>query len=84
MPLFKEGVVVVNVARRSPAGRLRWVREGDIIRGVNGVTVNRVSALQDELGQDVAEFVYRIERDGQVADCVIADRGRRFGCQRVR
>ncbi|MBB4212366.1 serine protease Do [Rhodothalassium salexigens DSM 2132] len=81
---FAEGVVVVAVERRSPAGRLRWLRKGDIIRGVDGTKVDDVAELERLLDDTGSPFNYRIERDGQVADCVIADRGRRFGCQRVR
>ncbi|MGF1604976.1 MAG: Do family serine endopeptidase [Rhodothalassiaceae bacterium] len=81
---LKTGVAVLRVERRSPAGRLNWVRPGDVLLAVNEQYVTTVDELEAALEQSALPFSYRMERSNQLLDCLIASGGRRFGCQPAR
>ena len=59
------GVIILNIARGSPAHRLRMAR-GDTIVSVNGVPIDRVSVLRDLVAEPQRNWFLRLRRRGQL------------------
>lgn len=59
------GVVVLGVARGSPAERLR-LRTGDVVVSVNNQPIDRVTTLQQALERASGSWVVSIRRDDRV------------------
>jgi Do/DeqQ family serine protease len=62
---FVNGVMIVDIARGSPANRLRF-EIGDFIREVNNSKVDSVSELSTLLGKQINRWSISIEREGKV------------------
>jgi len=60
-----KGVAVVEVERNSPAGGF-GLRPGDIVREVNGQTIDNARKLSDASQQNARWWRFTIERDGQL------------------
>jgi Do/DeqQ family serine protease len=60
-----KGVAVVEVERNSPAGGF-GLRPGDIVREVNGQTIDSARKLSDASQQNARWWRFTIERDGQL------------------
>lgn len=60
----KEGVVVLNVQRGSPAAANR-IQPGDIIREINGEMVLRVADIEPLIAQDSRRWIFVVERQGR-------------------
>ncbi|MFC5386777.1 DegQ family serine endoprotease [Aquamicrobium segne] len=60
-----KGVVVVEVERNSPAGGF-GLRAGDIVREVNGQTMDTTRKLVDASQQNARWWRFTLERDGQL------------------
>ncbi len=74
------GVVVTKVDRRSPAGRRRFVRLGDVITLLNGTRIELVAELNSALEVQATDYFYRLRRGGRTIECGI--RGQRsFFCR---
>jgi serine protease Do len=63
MPLLAKGVAIVSVTAGTPSSGYGF-QSGDIVRGVNGVAVNRVSDLQRALA-GASHWDLVIDRSGQ-------------------
>ncbi|MEJ2119453.1 MAG: Do family serine endopeptidase [Alphaproteobacteria bacterium] len=59
------GVVIMQIARGSPAHRLRMAR-GDLIVSVNGVAITRVSVLKDMVAEPQRNWFVQLRRRGQL------------------
>ncbi|WP_262691220.1 Do family serine endopeptidase [Kordiimonas aestuarii] len=77
---FLKGVVVLEVDRRTPAGRYQFLLPGDILLGINGVRVEQVSDLTDTLTDGDERYVYQLRRRGQALECMIIP-NRSFRCR---
>ncbi|MCJ8520659.1 Do/DeqQ family serine protease [Pseudorhizobium tarimense] len=64
MPADKAGVVVVDVSRGSPAGRLGF-QPKDIVISLNGIAVDSTKTMEAMLDDDPGFWRVEIERDGQ-------------------
>lgn len=62
-----EGIVILDVARGSPARRLRF-RAGDIIQAVNGRPFESTLALENYLKGPTQQWTIRFEREGRVRE----------------
>ncbi|WP_417451846.1 Do family serine endopeptidase [Kordiimonas sp.] len=80
LDLFLKGVAVLEVDRRTPAGRYQFLLPGDILLGINGNRIERVSDLTPVLGEDEERYVYQIRRRGQALECMIIP-NRSFRCR---
>ena len=60
----KQGVVVLNVQRGSPAAANR-IQPGDIIREINGETISRVSDIEPLIAEDSRRWIFVVERQGR-------------------
>jgi len=60
-----DGVVILDIARGSPAHRLRMAR-GDMIVSVNGVAIRRVSALKEIVAEPQRGWFVQLRRRGQL------------------
>jgi Do/DeqQ family serine protease len=78
--IFLKGVVVLEIDRRTPAGRYQFLVPGDIVLGINGNRVERVSDLMDALAEDQENYVYQLRRRGQNLECMIVP-NRSFRCR---
>ena len=58
------GVVVLDVARRSPAGRI-GLQQGDIVRAISGQPVDDVAGLEATLARQALPWRLEIERGGR-------------------
>jgi serine protease Do len=74
------GVVVTNVSRRSPAGRMQFVRPGDVITFLNEKRIARVAELNAVLEAEATDYFYRLRRRGRLIECGIRG-GRSFFCR---
>ena len=81
---FIRGVVVLEVERRSPAGRFQYLVPGDILRQVNGSGVDYVEDLDAALHENEDRYVYQVQRRGQLLECGIIPNRRAFRCNRLR
>lgn len=72
---MRDGVVALEVARRSPAGRLGFVRPGDIIVNVQNERIGSVEDLKDIADRDWEQWLYRVERGGRQLDCAVFRNG---------
>ncbi len=77
---FAKGVVVLEIARNSPAARYRLLRPGDIIVAVNGQEVTTVDGLKKALAKDPKSFRYKVRREDRTFDCG-PSAGGGLGCQ---
>jgi Do/DeqQ family serine protease len=59
------GVVIMQIARGSPAHRLRMAR-GDLIVSVNGVAITRVSVLKELVAEPQRNWFVQLRRRGQL------------------
>jgi len=59
------GVIILDIARGSPAHRLRMAR-GDTIVSVNGVSIDRVSILRDLVAEPHRNWFLQLRRRGQL------------------
>ena len=66
----QRGVIVLEVRRRSPAARL-GLRAGDLIRAVNGTTVETVADLQNGLANRRSSWRLTIQRGDRLVETVI-------------
>lgn len=78
--IFLKGVVVLEIDRRTPAGRYQFLVPGDIVLGMNGNRVETVSDLMDALAEDQENYVYQLRRRGQNLECMIVP-NRSFRCR---
>ena len=67
---FSPGVIILEVERRSTAGRLGF-RPGDMIQAVNGEAVKSVDGVQGLLTRRVARWRITIERGGKTLGLVV-------------
>lgn len=74
------GVIVLEVSRRSPAGRRQFVRQGDIFLSMNDLEVAEVGDLQALLGEPHEDYIYRLRRGQRVIECGIIG-NRSFYCR---
>lgn len=64
IPYEKDGVVVLQVQRNSPASANR-IRPGDILLEINGEPVERVRDIEHLIRQDLQRWVFVVERQGR-------------------
>jgi S1-C subfamily serine protease len=64
MPVESQGVVIEDVARGSPAGRLGF-EPRDIIVNINGTDIASTEVLQQIIDADASFWRVEIERNGQ-------------------
>ena len=64
LPGNKQGVVVLNVQRGSPAAANR-IKPGDIVREINGETVSKVVDIEPLIAKDLRRWVFVVERQGR-------------------
>ncbi|GAB4576396.1 MAG: Do family serine endopeptidase [Rhodothalassiaceae bacterium] len=69
------GVVIAEIAGRSPAGRYGFVRPGDILLILQGREIESVADVRDIIGQPWESWVYRVARGGRHLDCAIYPNG---------
>ncbi len=67
---FVRGVMIVDLARGSPANRLRF-KIGDLIRNVNGAKVETVSQLKALLNRRMEQWRITIDRKGKSLNLTI-------------
>lgn len=60
-----KGVTVVDINRDSPAADFGF-QPGDIVREVNGVTIDTASTLEQAVKQDTRWWRFTVERGGQI------------------
>ena len=77
---FLTGVAVLEVDRRTPAGRYQFLMPGDILLTINGTKVDLVADLDRALTEDEDRYVYQIRRRGQPLECLIVP-NRSFRCR---
>ncbi|HXV29287.1 MAG TPA: Do family serine endopeptidase, partial [Sinorhizobium sp.] len=65
MPASSQGVVVTEINRGSPAARI-GLEPKDIVRSVNGATIDSSKTLVGVLAEDASFWRVEIERDGQI------------------
>ena len=80
---FLRGVVVLEVERRTPAGRYQFLIPGDVIQTVNGTPVEYVADLENAIDEAAERFVYQVQRRGRVQECIIVP-NRSYRCNAVR
>ncbi len=65
------GVIVLTIHRRSPAGRTRFLRPGDIVVAVNGERVKSVRNLSQLLNLRVRRWRVSLRRKGRILNVEI-------------
>lgn len=65
MPTSSQGVVVTDINRGSPAARI-GLQPRDIVRSVNGITIDSSKTLETAVADDASFWRVEIERDGQI------------------
>lgn len=60
----KQGVVVLNVQRGSPASANR-LKPGDILREINGDTVSKVADIEPLIAENLRRWIFVVERQGR-------------------
>lgn len=80
---FREGVMVLEVERRSPSARYQFLVPGDVILAVNGNAVDFVADLNDAIDETAERYVYQVQRRGRVQECIVVP-NRSFRCNVVR
>jgi len=80
VPSDKQGVIVLDIQRGSPAAANR-LRPGDIIREINGEPIARVADIEPVISQQGRRWVFVVERQGRE---VIMDRDGNFFRQYTR
>jgi len=73
------GVVVLDIARQSPALRYRLLRPGDVILEVNSHRVATIEDLKSGLKVD-GPFSYRVRRGDRMIECAQGENGN-FSCR---
>lgn len=76
----KQGVVVLNVQRGSPAATNR-IQPGDILREINGETISRVADIEPLIEKDLRRWIFVVERQGRE---IVMDRNGNFFRQYTR
>ncbi|MEM9278454.1 MAG: trypsin-like peptidase domain-containing protein, partial [Pseudomonadota bacterium] len=64
LPSDKQGVIVLQVQRGSPASANR-IRPGDILREINGEAIDRVQDVEPLIRDDLRRWVFVVERQGR-------------------
>ncbi|WP_417457535.1 Do family serine endopeptidase [Kordiimonas sp.] len=77
---FLKGVIVLEVDRRTPAGRYQFLSPGDILLGINGNRIDYVADIDAALEEDAERYIYQIRRRGQQQECMIIP-NRSFRCR---
>jgi len=80
VPSDKQGVIVLDIQRGSPAAANR-LRPGDIIREINGEQITRVADLEPVISQRGRRWIFVVERGGRE---VVMDRDGNFFRQYTR
>lgn len=80
---FLKGVVVLQVGRRTAAGRYQFLAPGDILLAVNGNRIDRVADLETAIDENDERYVYQFRRRGRVRECQIVP-NRSFRCSDIR
>ena len=73
------GVVVLDIARQSPALRYRLLRPGDVIVEINNRRVTTIEDMKAALKVE-GPFSYRIRRGERMIECAQAENGN-FSCR---
>lgn len=70
--LPEQGVIILEMARNSPAARIGVLQPGDIIEAINGNAVGTVDALEKAVAQAGGGAVsFRFQRGGQRGECAV-------------
>ncbi len=70
--LPEQGVIILEMARNSPAARIGVLQPGDILEAINGNAVATVDALEKVLAQAGSGAVsFRFQRGGQRGECAV-------------
>lgn len=72
---MRQGVVVLEIEPRSPAGRFGFVRVGDIVMNVQNKDVGSVAELLEVTAEPWDSWVYRVRRGDRILDCGVYSRG---------
>jgi len=72
---MRKGVVVLEVTPGSPAGRVGYVRPGDILLNVQNRRVERVEDIVAATEQPWEQWVYRVQRGDQTRECAVYRNG---------
>lgn len=80
---FLNGVIVLEVERRTPSARYQFLVPGDIVLAVNGNRIEYVADLNEAIEETAERYVYQIRRRGRVQECIIVP-NRSFRCNTVR
>jgi serine protease Do len=67
--LPERGVVVLGIQRNAPAARFGLFQPGDVIEQINGRDVDTVGQVQQLAATSASGVVYRLNRQGQRAEC---------------
>ncbi|RMD88598.1 MAG: Do family serine endopeptidase [Alphaproteobacteria bacterium] len=80
---MRTGVIVLEVDPRSPAGRVGYVRPGDILVNVQNRRINSVADVVVVAKEPWETWLYRIRRGEQLLDCGVFRNGA-VECRRSR
>lgn len=80
---FRQGVIVLEVERRSPSARYQFLIPGDVLMAINGTEIEYVADLDAALDENADRFLYQIQRRGRVQECVVVP-NRSFRCTTIR
>ncbi|WP_150007262.1 hypothetical protein [Iodidimonas nitroreducens] len=72
---MRKGVIVLEIANRSPAARYGYVRPGDEIMNLQNEAMTTVADLLAITQQPWEEWVYRVRRNGRLLDCAVFKNG---------
>ena len=67
---MRQGVVVVDVAARSPARRLR-LKSGDVLTSINGAEIGRTKDVLAAVKQEASEWRISLKRDDRQLNVVV-------------
>ncbi len=80
---MRTGVIVLEVDPRSPAGRVGYVRPGDILVNVQNRRVESVADVVIVAKEPWETWLYRVRRGDQLFDCAVFRNGA-VECRRAR
>ncbi len=72
---MRTGVIVLEVDPRSPAGRVGYVRPGDILVNVQNRRIESVADVVVVAKQPWERWLYRVRRGNQLLDCAVFRNG---------
>ena len=72
---MRKGVVVLEVSPRSPAGRVGYVRPGDILLNVQNRRIERVADVVAIAEEPWEQWVYRMQRGNRSLECAVYRNG---------